>query len=357
LKWPAHGANLNYLFEALKMPKPERIIDFSANINPLGPPPLLKEQWHQLYDRISDYPDPMGFLLKKRIAEREGLLAEQVLIGNGGAEIISLIGRMLSGKRVVIVQPAFSEYEKVCRVNGCSIEYHQLKPDHWEWADEGLDRKLEHADAMFFCNPSNPTGVYYPKTVVLHLLEKCATNNCLLIVDEAFYDFVPTYESIVEYMKDFANLLVIRSMTKMFAIPGIRLGYLLGDPTMIKEIGKFQPEWSINALALMVGEWCLSSENHITKTIKLIEAEKARLTDFYVAENFLVSPSSTNFYLLRDPSLGDQFPFYQFLITQGMIPRHTMNFVGLEGTWMRFAIKSPDANDQLVGAIVAWRNL
>jgi threonine-phosphate decarboxylase len=355
LKWPAHGSNPQYLFKALNIPMPEKRVDFSANINPLGPPPILKQNWHQLYSVISDYPDPKGLVLKQKLAEKEGIDESQILIGNGGAELISLIGRMLAGKTAVIVQPAFSEYEEACRVNGCKVKYHQLNLDSWEWEDKGLSLKLQESDVLFLCNPNNPTGVYYPKSVVLQLLKECNKYNCLLIMDEAFYDFVSEYDPIVSYINEFSHLLIIRSMTKMFAIPGLRLGYIMGNQSVIEKLASFQSHWSVNALALKAGEWCLESESYVKETIELIQKEKERLFTFYQDKNFIVSPSRINFYLLKDPSLNDQLPFFQFLIERGIIPRHTMNFPGLEGKWLRFAIKGEKENDKLMEAVEEWR--
>ncbi|RSD28944.1 threonine-phosphate decarboxylase CobD [Mesobacillus subterraneus] len=354
MDWPSHGSNPHYLYEAMNLPFPEERIDFSANINPLGPPPILIENWGELLHTVTQYPDPAGRILKKKLSAQEGLQENQVLIGNGGAEIISLIGRVLAGKKAVIVQPAFSEYEEACRVNQCKVQYHQLHADSWDWRNDDLSGKLMNADALFLCNPANPTGVFYPKPVILHLLEECRRNDCFLIVDEAFYDFLPEYESIAHYISKYPNLLIIRSMTKMFAIPGLRLGYLLADSAVIKRVAAFQPHWSTNALALKAGEWCLESESYIKETIRLIERERQRLFYFYQERNLLVSPSSTNFYLLKDPSIQDQLPFLQFLVNRGIVPRHTVNFPGLEGGWLRFAIRGSGDNDRLMEGVDEW---
>jgi threonine-phosphate decarboxylase len=356
LKWPSHGSNPHYLYKAMDLPFPKDRIDFSANINPLGPPPILKENWASLLEVVTDYPDPAGIALKKKLSSLEDLQENQILLGNGGAEIISLIGRMLAGKKAIIVQPAFSEYEEACRVNGCQVQYHQLMPDSWEWTDEGLSEKLQSSDALFLCNPVNPTGTYYPRNVILHLLEECKKHECLLIVDEAFYDFLTDYKPISQFISQYPNLLIIRSMTKMFAIPGMRLGYLLADPEVIKRVGAFQPHWSVNAIALKAGEWCIDSESYITETIKLVEQERKRLFSFYHERNLVTSPSRVNFYLLKDPSIDDQLPLMQYLVQRGLIPRHTINFPGLEGRWLRFAIKGPNDNDQLLEGVDSWLN-
>lgn len=356
MNWPSHGSNPQYLYEKLNIPMPAKRVDFSANINPLGPPPILKERWGQLFANITDYPDPKGYELRKKLAEREAIEENQILLGNGGAELISLIGRVLARKRVMIVQPAFSEYEVACRMNDCIVDYHPLSANNWALMLEDLLVKLQNADALFLCNPCNPTGVYYPKSTLIQLIRECERQGCLLIIDEAFYDFLSEYESIVQYINESNHLLIIRSMTKMYAIPGLRLGYLMANKSIIEEIAAYQPHWSMNALALKAGEWCLESEFHINKTQKLIEKERARLFAFYEENEYIVSPSRVNFYLLKAPTINEQLPFFQFLITKGIIPRHTMNFYGLEGKWLRFAIKSPKENDRLMEAIAQWRN-
>ena len=134
--------------------------------------------------------------MKKGLAQREDLEENQILIGNGGSEIISLIGRWLAGKKVLIVEPAFSEYEKTCEINECDISYFSLSKD-WEVDVATLGEKLSSVDAVFFCNPNNPTGLYFNKTLLKGILKECRKHDCFLIVDEAFYDFVPEYQSLV----------------------------------------------------------------------------------------------------------------------------------------------------------------
>ncbi|KON85713.1 histidinol phosphate aminotransferase [Sporosarcina globispora] len=355
MTWPSHGSNPQYLYEAMDKPMPADRIDFSANINPLGPPRELKDKWGNLFQYITDYPDPHAAFLKSKLAAEEGIKETQILVGNGGAELITLIGRMIAGKSVLIIQPAFSEYEEACRVNNCTVYYHQLEPEDWGLNVEALSEKLKFADVLFFCNPNNPTGVFYPLSIVEELIKKCRIHNCLLIMDEAFYDFVEGYQSIVPFIGRDSNVVVLRSMTKMFSIPGLRLGYMMASERLIERAASLKPHWSVNALALKAGEWCLNSNEHVRLTKNLIRQERERLVQFYRNLDFEVSPSSVNFYVLRDSSLDVQLPLFQFLLEKGIIPRHTMNFPGLEGRWLRFAIKGPKDNDRLMEAMQEWR--
>jgi threonine-phosphate decarboxylase len=337
------------------MTLPERYHDFSANINPLGPPEVLKEKWRDFYDQIMVYPDPHALRLKDQISKKEGVRSDSLLIGNGGSELITLIARMLEGKRVLLVQPTFSEYEQACRANRCEIIRDQLEPPDFELHLDQIGRKLQDADAMFFCNPNNPTGISYSPSDILKLVEECEKHDCLFILDEAFYDFLPDYQSLLPYVKNFSHFIIIRSMTKMFAIPGIRLGFVAGAPDTIAKLQKYQPHWSTNAIALAAGELCIEEEEFIKWTQTYISCERKRLFTDYKQEGFSVSASKVNFYILQDPLLKDQFPLFEFLLKKGIIPRHTFNFPGLEGNWLRFAVRSGKENQLLTEVLKEWR--
>lgn len=357
MKWPTHGSNPQFLYKALHLDMPETVIDFSANINPLGPPATVKDRWNELFSLLADYPDPTAERLTGLLAKKEGVRKEQILVGNGGAELISLVGRLLFGKKALIVQPAFSEYEEACRVNQCEVRYHLMDVDNWELRLDELLVNLREVDAVFLCNPNNPTGMFFPKLTIEVLARECARYGTLLIVDEAFYDFIEGYESTVSCLRYCENMLILRSMTKMFSIPGIRLGYLMANETLLAKIRESKPHWSVNAIAMKVGEWCLSESDYVEQTIHLIKQERVRLQSFYRDQAFSYSPSNVNFYLLKDSKVSDQFPFFRFLMEKGMIPRHTMNFPGLDGKWLRLAIKGADEHDRLLEVISEWRKL
>ncbi|MEH7382847.1 threonine-phosphate decarboxylase CobD [Bacillus sp. JJ1533] len=357
MKWPLHGSNPQYLYKKMGIPKPRNLIDFSANINPLGPPEILKKRWLEFYEKINDYPDPNASLLKEQIARITDLDTKSILIGNGGSELITLVGRMLAGKNVLIVEPAFSEYEQACVANGCHIFYHHLTEPEWKLDDKEIARKLAGMDAVFLCNPNNPTGVHYPHSTLVKLLEECRQRNITLIIDEAFYDFLEDYTSLAPFVKEYTNLIILRSMTKMFAIPGLRLGYLIASQDIIGKLATFQPHWSVNVLAMLAGNACLQDDRFVERTKKYIHAERERLFSFLQREGYEVSPSYINFYLLRDPQEKEPLSLFEFLLRREIVPRHTFNFPGLEGKWLRFAIKSTKDNSRLMEVLKEWRQL
>lgn len=354
MKLPSHGANPHYLYEKLGLEMPQNIIDFSANINPLGPPMVLKDNWESFYEDMQIYPDPEGRSLKGKIAENEKVSRDEVLLGNGAAEILSLIGRMLAGKKVLLIQPTFSEYEKVCRANGCEISYYLMNDGDWTLDLEEIAERSKEVDAIFLCNPNNPTGIYYKKETIIFLLQECVKHDCYFILDEAFYDFVPVYENMIPEIKDYPSLIIVRSMTKMFSIPGIRLGYMVANASIIKEIAELQPHWSLNSIALKTGELLLEENGFVVETIQYMEREKQILFSFYQKLGFTITETQANFYLLKDPLYDNQHDFFHFLLKEGIVARHTYNYPGLDGRWLRFAIKSRQENERLQGVMTKW---
>lgn len=351
-----HGANPRYIYETTNLEMPEAAIDFSANINPLGPPSILLEKWNDLFKTVHLYPDPFASRLREKFSNKYGLHPKQLLIGNGAAEIISLLGRILAGKKVLLIQPAFSEYEEVCRINQCDIYHHYLSSENgWDLSLSKLEKDIRHVDAVFLCNPNNPTGIFYPKQLVEDLLIICEQNDCYVILDEAFYDFVIGYEDMLPLLKTSSNLIVLRSLTKMYSIPGIRLGCVFASEELIARLQYFQSQWSINGIALKVGELLLEQETFVEKTQGYIEVEKEWLYPFFKKEQFVYSNSAANYYLLRDPRLTDQKDLLTFLLNNGIIARHTYNYPSLEGRWLRFAVKSKEENQQLQGVLAKWK--
>jgi threonine-phosphate decarboxylase len=335
--------------------KPDGIIDLSANINPFGPPKELLDNWSQLLKEVVEYPDPYAQNLRKKISESVHVDSEKILVGNGGAELIHLIARMLTKKRVLIVQPTFSEYEKACRSFRCEVYHHQVTDPHWNLELEKLKLSLSEMDALFLCNPTNPTGIVYSYEILKEIVEEAYRQQCTVIIDEAFYDFVMDFQTLVPLLQEYKNLIIIRSMTKMFSIPGIRLGYLLADKEIIQHLQSNQVHWSVNAIALKAGEFLLEQEDFIRETQYRIKEERESLFSFFDCQHFQVSPSQTNFYLLRDPSIEDQFFLFSFLLKKGIVCRHTLNFQGLEGRWLRFAIKGKKEHTRLMEVMREWR--
>lgn len=355
MQLPSHGSNPQHLYKAFGINPPEEIVDFSVNINPLGAPEAIKHNWGNWLADIYDYPDPTFTELKQTIAIKEGVGEPYLLSGNGASELITLIASYLQGKKVVIIHPAFSEYETACRSENCTIFHHVLHPPEWELDETSLERKLGLVDAVFFCHPNNPTGIQYDRPTVEWLIDTCQKKEVLLILDEAFYDFADPPVTFIDKASQSPFLLVLRSLTKMYSIAGLRLGYLAGHPEVLSQIRRRQAHWSINAIALKAGKTCLDDRQHVLLTRDYIKRERDRLFASFRETGFQHSPSAINFYLIRDPSSRNQQELFSFLLRRGLVLRHTYNFPGIEGKWLRVAIRKEAENSLLMEALSEWK--
>lgn len=352
---PSHGANPYYLYQTLGIPMPADLIDFSVNINPFGPPSLVKEKWASWFSFVEDYPDPFGRELTAIISDMEGISPSSIMLGNGADELIYLILNYFSGKHVGIIQPAFSEYEKAAIAYGCEITYIHLPTDHWQLDPEIVTSKLDSLDVVFLCHPNNPAGITHPTEDIVHLLKACEEKSCYLVIDEAFADFLDEEQSFSGFIGNSHYLIVLRSLTKMYAIAGLRLGFLLANESLVGALKKRQPHWSVNALALEAGKEILKDRDYVEQTKRFIHRERKRIFAELEKLGYQHSDSKVNFYLLKCPSLDNQSPLLVYLLKKGIVARHTENYPGLEGRWLRFAVRAAQDNDVLLEALTAWK--
>jgi len=353
---PFHGSNPKALYEAYQMEKPELVIDFSVNINPLGSLPSLQTKWKDWQRLIYDYPDPEGSDLKKLIATKENLHKNNVLLGNGGAELIAVLANYFSKKRVGIVQPAFGEYERMAKAYECQL-VHIVLPEE-KWTDlSPVFEKLPFLDAIFLTNPNNPTGITYDEKQLHRLKEQCKKHRCYLIIDEAFYDFTEGFTTSATNITTNEFVIILRSLTKMYAIAGLRLGYLLADHHLVQQLEKRLPYWNVNALALEVGKLCAKDDAYAHSTSSYIKKERERIFRRLKRLGYKFSKSEVNYYLLRHPKLKSQNPLIIYLLKHGLVSRHTENFRGLNGNWIRLAIKTKKENERLLQYLHSFTKL
>jgi threonine-phosphate decarboxylase len=356
LKMPPHGSNPKQLFAALGLERNENLVDFSVNLNPLGAPSVIGQQWTELVNEIADYPDPHCTQLREQMAENHDLSPDQVLIGNGAAELIHLLARLFSGDRVLVVDPAFSEYRTTCRAYGCEADSFLLCEENgWQIQARPLLKQLQGKRALFLCHPNNPTGVAYKRSELEEIIYEAGKMDVIVIVDEAFYDFCDESISVLPFISKYKNLVVLRSFTKMFAVAGLRLGCLITDEPVIKKLKAFQPHWSVNSVAQKVGELCLRETGHRKKTVRYITKERQRIVTALQKLRFVISPSRVNYFLLREETKQPLDALMSFLLQNGIVPRHTHNFIGLNGTYLRLAVRTETENDLLIDALGQWR--
>lgn len=331
----------------------EKIVDFSASINPLGVSAKVKEVILQELDPLVNYPDPDTKELRHKISRHLGLDPGNILCGNGSTELIYLIPRALKPKSVLITAPAFSEYERACSLNYESrIMMYELKEknnfrinaDEFISAMTGEMNSTLHCDMAFLCNPNNPTGSLLKREAVLKIAEAARESKCFLVVDEAFIDFTPE-ESVIADVRDNPYLIVLRSMTKFYALTGLRIGYGVFHKDLIERIKEFKEPWTVNNLAQKAASAALEDSVYAEKTFSLINKEKAFLEKRFRETEIKYFPSAANYYLLKIENAGD---VVSSLRKKGMLVRDCSNYKGLGSSYIRVAVKSHKHNEALL---------
>ena len=328
-----------------------QILDFSSNICPIGIPPSIKKSLKENIDVIKNYPDITSSSVISNLKKYTKLEKSNILIGNGAIEIIyNFCFAFLSKKtKVLIPIPTFQEYETVSRLNNCPISYFKTMN-----LSENLDlfiSQIPKNGCVFICNPNNPTGKLLSKNQLLEIIKKAKKLSTLVFIDECFIEMVPEYdESIISYVKKYDNLFVLRSLTKSFALPGIRIGYAVASKQMIKVLEKIKIPWSVNSLAQNAANVALKDKSHIVKSNLIIKKELNYLTNKINRLNgFYCDNSYTNFILIKIKK--DSTRLQKKLLEQNILIRDCKNFRGLNNHYIRIAVKSHKDNLKLVKAL------
>lgn len=265
-----HGGNIYKAAKELDIPYTQ-ILDFSANINPLGFPHIVKEI---ITDRINDivnYPDIEQRELKKAAAEYYGIDAKNILPGNGSVELINIILEALRPSKAIIPSPTFLEYARSSESRYIETVFVNLRANKFR-LDIGLFDNIKNNiipdSLLILCNPNNPTGKLITKHDLTIILKKLQNNRAYLLIDEAFMDFVDVNQSMVRFIEEYDNLIILKSITKFFALPGLRLGFILAGSRLIIKFHKLKDPWNINTFAGFVGSEVMRDRKYISKTRK-----------------------------------------------------------------------------------------
>lgn len=328
--------------------------DFSANVNPLGPPPGLKKHLWANFEMIRHYPDPFASGWRLDLAERFGLSPEQMLAGNGTTALMYLLARVLRPKRPAVIAPAFSEYERALAQVGVKARPTACREED----DFEVTGKVAagifagRPDLVFLANPTSPAGRLVSPEVMDMVFHQARKSKALVVVDEAFLDFTPS-RTLTSEVRLNSSLIVLKSLTKFYALPGLRLGYLTGPRSLVKKLlAGFEP-WSVNALAQLAGFYCLDQEDYAVRTRKLVDRERKRLAG-RLCETGLgrVIPSQANYLLVKIDRPG--FTVNRLaseLKHRGILVRDCASFQGLLKGYIRVAVKNRTANNRLVQAV------
>ncbi len=352
---PPHGGNLvraamDYGFS------PRDFLDFSANINPLGPCPSVLEAIKANLWQICHYPDPDCRELKSALAGHLGVDTRCLLVGNGASELIYLLARVLSFRRVLIPAPTFSEYALAVKIAGGEVSYVFMDP-FWGFAFplQEVLRRLPGVDALFLCNPNNPTGGLISRRELEVLLEAAAGQKTMVIVDEAFMDFVtePQNYTLLSLAGRHPHLILLYSLTKILAIPGLRLGVLVAQPSLVQVLSRSRDPWSVNALAQVAGVAGLQEKEYIEATREMVAREREFLfRELSSLPGLRPFPGAANF-LLVDIT-GTKYAAGELVCQlgrRGILVRNCANFPGLSEGYIRLAVKRREENLRLLEAL------
>lgn len=333
-----------------KNPDPQ-IIDFSSNIAPIGTPIPVKKILKKNIDKIKNYPDFSSSSVISSLKKYTKLEKSNLIVGNGAIEIIyNFCFAFLSKEtKVLIPTPTFQEYETAAKLSDCKIKYFKTM-DLTKNFDSFILQIPKHG-CIFLCNPNNPTGKLLSKNQLLIIIKAAKKSSTIVFVDECFIEMVPeSNESILLYVKKYDNLFVLRSLTKSFALPGIRIGYAAASKQMITILQKIKIPWSVNSLAQDAANIALKNKSHLTKSNLIIKKELDYLTNKINKLNgFDCYDSTTNFILIKIKN--DSTKLQRKLLKQKILIRDCKNFRGLNNHFIRIAVKSHKDNLKLVNAL------
>jgi adenosylcobyric acid synthase len=345
-----HGGNLRTLSQQAGKAC-EEILDFSANINPLGAPDDFRAVIGMQIGNLVHYPDPDCADITAAFAERHRIAEDEIVIGNGSTELLYLLPAILRKRRAVIPVPAYVDYERAAELAGLTVKLFFLKEEGDFALDvASLDAELQDGDVLFLGRPNNPTGDMPLARRITDLAVRHP--ETYFVVDEAFADFVSETETLIAPERK-ENIIVLKSLTKIYAMPGLRVGCAVAHPNLAKRLKDRILPWSVNTLAQAVGAAALRNETYIEETRRFVKERRQELkAAIEQLPGLTVYPGAANFLLVRSdrPDL-DAMELSRRLLAGGIAIRICDNFAGLDRRFFRVAVRTRDENERLAGAL------
>jgi threonine-phosphate decarboxylase len=355
-----HGGNL---LEAKERYGRNSFIDLSANINPFGPPEGVWEAIQNALPKIVHYPDSEYRRLRKGLAQSFRLSEDWILLGNGAGELLFSILQALQIKSVLIPIPAFSEYERAARASGAEIQTIDIGEMGWRkvnFQDDTLSiwrKKLQECELVFLNTPHNPTGTVLDKEQFKQILALAQEQGTWVVFDESFVDFLDDNIrwTARDFLKDYSNLIVLYSMTKFYSLPGLRLGVVFALPQQLNVIKEQRDPWSVNILAEEAGIAAIEDQEYPKRVRKLLQESKESFFETFNKagfSQFKLMSSSVNFALIQILK-GQSKDIVAALGKRGVLVRDCGSFQGLEGEFIRIAIKDIPSMQTLIDELMA----
>lgn len=355
-----HGSDLEKI-EKIYHIKKEDITSFSSNVNPLGISFKLKETLSSHIDAITSYPDREYMSLRKAIGAYVDTDYENILVGNGSTELISILIQLKHPKKALILGPTYSEYEREITIGGGRCHYFRLREEeNFQLNFPALQTELtKDVDLLILCNPNNPTSSYLSQKVLRQILDICKEKDIFVMVDETYVEFTtnPDLVTSIPLTEYYNNIMILRGISKFFAAPGLRLGYAVcGNRDLLREINRKKNPWTINSLAAIAGEIMFSDQEYIRETRNLISKERDRVCHILAKCHALkLYPCNSNFILVRimDESVTAD-DIFDAAIQKGLMIRNCSTFPFLDNQYFRFCFMLPEKNDALMDVILSF---
>jgi len=348
-----HGGQVFVLARRLGR-APAQILDFSASINPLGPPPAALAAARAALADAVHYPDLHAAPLVDDLAACHGLAADCLLAGAGATEFIFLVPRVLQARRALVVAPAFGEYAVALRQAGTDVDLCVLDPEQdFAFCAETVCRRLTPTtDLVVLANPANPTGQALSRSELTELLERLPA-GVVLLLDEAFIDFCPEH-SLLDQVGRRSNLLVLRSLTKFYAIPGLRVGFLAGAPALMARLAACREPWRLSVPAIAAARACLAEPDYPRQSLAAMAEWRRELAEGLARLGLQVYPAAANYLLCRLPAgSGPVAALTEQLAEQAILVRDCSDFAGLGSDFLRIAVRQPADNRMLLDALAS----
>ncbi len=347
-----HGGNIKEVIDRFGA---KNYLDFSANINPLGLAPAVAEAIRTGISEIVNYPEPDAGALNQEVAAYLDADPRMVACGNGASELIYLLVRLLEPKRVVIPQPTFSEYQLAAETVKAEILSVPLsRQNGFRWNIGALTNVLLPGDALFLCNPNNPVGNLLSLQELMKIIQQGEEAGAFVVVDESFRDFVRDMPSVIPYVQQSNNLIVVYSLTKFFALPGLRLGCVVAPTQVIGRLNSIRDPWGVNVLAQIAGRVAVRQRDYINRSRELIAREKewlfARLNSIPGIKPFF--PRANYIFIdIRETGLTST-ALRRLLIEEGIIVRDCETYPTLNSGYIRVAVRKRGENERLAETLV-----
>lgn len=328
-------------------------IDFSVNVNPLGVPKSVEAALHEAVGQCSRYPDIRAEKLKQAVSKMIAVPGEKILFGNGASELFMAIIHGIKPKKTVIPIPSFYGYEYAAEAAEGEVLYYETKANNdFVWQEDLFSVLTEETDVLFLANPNNPTGKLVSREEVKKVISYCFGKGITVVLDECFIEFCGRECSMMPEIEAFPNLILVRAFTKIFSIPGVRLGYLVcSDKWLLQKIGRQLPEWNLSGFAQEAGYACAMQTEFTERTAAFLQKERQFLEDGLRQMGFHVFSGKANFLLIYS-----EHPWYDRLLERGILIRDCGNFRGLSKGFYRVAVKNREENERLLKTMgeITW---